>query len=409
MELTEGMLRQLAPRARSDYIAALTNGSESFGLWGFTSPERLSALLATACHETGGLTIQRENMHYSAERIRQVWPTRPEAVKFAGKPRELANSVYGGRMGNRLGTDDGWLYRGGGLPQLTGRDSFARAGKAIGVDLEQRPELIEDATVSLKALCWELSKFLSFCDRGVAGWRGVCNGINRGNALSKLDPIGWADRQGWYTRWSRALGVVGAGDDMLDYGDQGALVIALQERLAALGFASGRADGVFGSRTRAAVLAFQAENGLTTDGKIGPETRAALNADDARGMPLGERASETADDLAAAGSETISTARVLKGGAAVLMGAGGLTGGAQQSGVTSPPVPAPDLIAMTKDTVTEISSWRAITSLVGDTFAWATSHWWILAIVLGFCFYRWGGRIEWLRVRDHQTGKNLAR
>lgn len=27
----------------------------------------------------------------------------------------LANSVYGGRLGNKVGTNDGWLYRGGAI------------------------------------------------------------------------------------------------------------------------------------------------------------------------------------------------------------------------------------------------------------------------------------------------------
>jgi putative chitinase len=99
------------------------------------SIEHLAYIFATAWGEAK-LTPKRENMHYSAKRIRQVWPRRPEAVAFAANPRGLANSVYGGRLGNRPGTDDGWDYRGGGVDQLTGRDGYRKVGIA------EKPEKI---------------------------------------------------------------------------------------------------------------------------------------------------------------------------------------------------------------------------------------------------------------------------
>jgi len=97
------------------------------------SPQHLAYILATGWGEAK-LTPKRENMNYRAARIKQVWPSRPEAVKFAGKPVELANSVYGGRLGNRPGTNDGWDFRGGGIDQLTGRGNYAKVG------LENNPD-----------------------------------------------------------------------------------------------------------------------------------------------------------------------------------------------------------------------------------------------------------------------------
>ena len=89
----------------------------------------LAYIFATAYGEAK-MIPRRENMNYSAARIRQVWPSRPAAVQYAGKPKALANEVYGGRLGNRRGTDDGWDYRGGGIDQLTGRDNYAKVGIA---------------------------------------------------------------------------------------------------------------------------------------------------------------------------------------------------------------------------------------------------------------------------------------
>lgn len=50
----------------------------------------------------------------------------------------------------------------------------------------------------------------------------------------------------------------------------------LQELLNALGYDCGSVDGIFGSKTKAAVLAFQKANGLGVDGIVGPLTWAKL-------------------------------------------------------------------------------------------------------------------------------------
>ena len=49
-----------------------------------------------------------------------------------------------------------------------------------------------------------------------------------------------------------------------------------QLRLIDLGYSVGRADGIFGAKTDAAVKAFQKDNGLSQDGDIGPKTWAKL-------------------------------------------------------------------------------------------------------------------------------------
>lgn len=64
---------------------------------------------------------------------------------------------------------------------------------------------------------------------------------------------------------------------VLRKGDQGDDVRQVQERLIAAGFPiQGGADGKFGQHTEDAVRAFQAANGLTADGAVGPKTHAEL-------------------------------------------------------------------------------------------------------------------------------------
>lgn len=57
-----------------------------------------------------------------------------------------------------------------------------------------------------------------------------------------------------------------------------ALVRELQLALTKAGYDPGPADGVFGKQTEEAVVAFQQDNGLAVDGRVGPETAAALDS-----------------------------------------------------------------------------------------------------------------------------------
>ena len=66
------------------------------------------------------------------------------------------------------------------------------------------------------------------------------------------------------------------GTRILELGSTGEDVRQLQELLTELEHYSGSIDGVFGTDTEAAVIAFQEANDLEPDGKVGPATRAAL-------------------------------------------------------------------------------------------------------------------------------------
>lgn len=61
-------------------------------------------------------------------------------------------------------------------------------------------------------------------------------------------------------------------------GDVNSTVRAMQEKLIALGYLDGKADGNFGPKTYRAVLAFQRANALDPDGIAGKKTLAALNS-----------------------------------------------------------------------------------------------------------------------------------
>ena len=65
-------------------------------------------------------------------------------------------------------------------------------------------------------------------------------------------------------------------ETLVKVGSQGEEVRAVQTKLKELGYTVGNVDGIFGSQTKAAVIAFQKDHGLSPDGIAGEKTLAAL-------------------------------------------------------------------------------------------------------------------------------------
>ena len=66
------------------------------------------------------------------------------------------------------------------------------------------------------------------------------------------------------------------GATVLEVGSSGEDVRKVQQRLIQYDYLDGEADGKYGEQTRDAVILFQRRNGLSVDGRVGPETAAAL-------------------------------------------------------------------------------------------------------------------------------------
>ena len=123
----------LAPNVRLSYREAFQQGQAVLDRYKISeNPLRVAHFMAQILHESGGLAIQFENLNYSAQRLPKVWPSRfkpkgsLDPAEYANNPKKLANEVYGGRMGN-TGAGDGFTYRGRGLLQLTGKESYREA------------------------------------------------------------------------------------------------------------------------------------------------------------------------------------------------------------------------------------------------------------------------------------------
>jgi putative chitinase len=144
--ITPERIALLAPHVDSDVAAqiamSLDNAMPQFGI------ETLlprAHFMAQACWESTQFTRFEENLDYThAAIIAQVWPhLATRAASLVKKPVALANAAYAWRNGNGgERTGDGWRYRGRGLFQLTGRDRYDAAAKALGVPFVGNPDLV---------------------------------------------------------------------------------------------------------------------------------------------------------------------------------------------------------------------------------------------------------------------------
>jgi putative chitinase len=165
------------------------------------TPQRVAAFLAQTSHESGGYTMLSENLNYRAATLAACWPNRfavlgpdkkpikengklvPTAVanSIAGKPEFIANLVYSSRMGNGPAeSGEGWLYRGRGLKQLTGKDNYSRCGAALGVDLVANPDLLLEPLYAARSAgwFWQANNLSAFAD--VGDIKGMTKKINGG-------------------------------------------------------------------------------------------------------------------------------------------------------------------------------------------------------------------------------------
>ena len=135
----------------------------ALGLCGCTTVEHVAMWVAQVGHESAGLTRLVESLNYTPDGLIATWPSRytPTLAREHGRTasesadqRAIAMHVYGGRLGNRPGTDDGWTYRGRGPIQVTGRANYRECGQAIGADLEQDPTQLELRSTGAASTAW---------------------------------------------------------------------------------------------------------------------------------------------------------------------------------------------------------------------------------------------------------------
>lgn len=134
------------------------------------TPLRLAHFLGQCDHESGGFKVTSENLNYSSEGLKKIFPKYfPQNLSesYARQPEKIASRVYGGRMGNgNESTKEGYKFRGRGYIQLTGKDNYVAFGKAINEDIVSNPDDVATKYPLLSA-AWFFSKnCLKKCDAG---------------------------------------------------------------------------------------------------------------------------------------------------------------------------------------------------------------------------------------------------
>jgi len=136
---------------------------DMFAKYYINTVQRQACFIGQCQHESNNFRALEENLHYSAAALMRVWPSRfpsmDVAEQYANNPEKIANKVYGGRMGNGdEESGDGFAFRGRGLIQLTGRDSYANCGSGIGMDIISNPDLLLDPQYACLSAGWFWNK-----------------------------------------------------------------------------------------------------------------------------------------------------------------------------------------------------------------------------------------------------------
>jgi|11_taG_2_1085331.scaffolds.fasta_scaffold27302_3 putative chitinase len=247
------------------------------------TPERIAGFIAQCAHESADFKRLEENLNYSEKALNAVFgryfgtgKKKRDASEYARNPEMIANYVYQdeyrtkrGAMGN-VNDGDGWLFRGRGLKQLTGRNNYTAFGKTVDLTAEEAVEYVATEKGAVESACWfwDTAKLNKIADKGdiVA----MTKKINGGT-------IGLEDRT---SRYEKAIAIMGGEvelsapapksdvnlDEVCSIGSRGETVKAIQQHLG-LGD-----DGIYGPGTKRAVKQFQASNGLLADGVAGPTT-----------------------------------------------------------------------------------------------------------------------------------------
>ena len=285
-DFTKDHLAEIISADADDWFDALC---ELLPKYGITTERRVAHFLSQCAHESAGFKRLEENLNYSSKALRAVFgryfgsaPKR-DADEYHRKPEMIANYVYMDeyrkyKMGN-VNEGDGWLFRGRGLKQLTGRENYTRFGATVDMTAEEAAAYVATEKGAVESACWfwDANKLNTIADTDDVVR--MTKKINGGN-------IGLADRQ---SRYAKAMEVFGnpvslsedAGDDDFEIEDIGVLrkgsrgegVQMMQE---ALGIG---ADGIFGPGTERKLKEWQASKGLVADGIAGPATLGELLGD----------------------------------------------------------------------------------------------------------------------------------
>lgn len=189
--MTLGQLQQIMPHAKQRaalFLLPLNMAMQEFLI---DTPLRQAAFLANLSHESSELRYVVELASGVAYTLRKdLGNTKPEAIAIAAA------------HGNATGP---W-FKGRGLIQVTGYNNYKACGEALGLDLLNRPVLLEEPRNAARSAgwYWHVNNLNKWAD--IPNFDGVCDMINRGRKTPAVgDALGYALRLSAYERAKAVL------------------------------------------------------------------------------------------------------------------------------------------------------------------------------------------------------------
>ena len=153
-----------------DWVDAINKVLPDYNI---TTPARISAFLAECSVESQDFTVLQENLNYSAEGLCKTFGSHftneEEAAEYAHNPEKIANRVYSNRMGNGdEASGDGWLYRGQGTIQLTGKENQQSFADSLNMSVGDIPNYLGTFEGAIQSACffWENNNLNTLADSG---------------------------------------------------------------------------------------------------------------------------------------------------------------------------------------------------------------------------------------------------
>jgi len=137
----------------------------------FKTEFQVNAFLAQIREEVGySLTPKRENLNYSCKALKSLFGYYKHHQTEANRDgrcnghranqRNIANKAYGGRIGNKR-HNDGWMFRGAGYIQLTGRSNYEQIAAELSIVLGH-PFTAEDLAAEMNTVEGALLSAMAF-------------------------------------------------------------------------------------------------------------------------------------------------------------------------------------------------------------------------------------------------------
>lgn len=201
--IDEALLRRAFPAAPEGSLAQWVEPTRAACVrWGIDTIRELASFLANINVESAGLTRLSESLNYRTDALISLFGRHRISIEDARRfgrnadhpanQEALANILYGGEWGRKnLGNvkpNDGWVCRGFGPKQITGRANQQAFADAVGMTLEAAQAYMRTPEGGMAAAGWFWKSHGLDAKAATPGWVDDRVAINGGtNGLAEVE------------------------------------------------------------------------------------------------------------------------------------------------------------------------------------------------------------------------------